>query len=207
MEHIKLIHLNIFGINFDITPSTSKSKILPLLFKSLAWYFVWTSHCCNWCSILYAMMPTKKLLSVNNRIGQSPHSPHCRHDIRACAPRLRHCPTSRKVAGSIPDGISRSFQWLYPSRRNMFLGSTQPLTKMSATDKIWRRTFMCRLCWNSGSLDLLESSVPVQTSKGVPLCLICHGDLLIKVRVDMSSAGDEFNCTAIWRHAFHYWRM
>jgi hypothetical protein len=42
--------------------------------------------------------------------------------------RLRHCATSRKVAGSIPDGVTGIFQWLSPSGRTMALGSTQPLT-------------------------------------------------------------------------------
>jgi hypothetical protein len=32
---------------------------------------------------------------------------------------LRHCATSRKVAGSIPDGVTETFQWLNPSGRTM----------------------------------------------------------------------------------------
>jgi hypothetical protein len=28
---------------------------------------------------------------------------------------LRHCATSRKVAGSVPDGVTGIFQWLNPS--------------------------------------------------------------------------------------------
>jgi len=43
---------------------------------------------------------------------------------------LRHCATSRKVAGSIPDGVIGIFHWLNPSGRIMALGSTQPLTEM-----------------------------------------------------------------------------
>ena len=43
--------------------------------------------------------------------------------------------TSRKVAGSIPDGGAfRMFCLLYPSGRTMALGSTQPLTEMSTRD-------------------------------------------------------------------------
>ena len=45
--------------------------------------------------------------------------------------RLRHCATSRKVAGSIPDDIIRNFYWHNPSCRTMALGSTQHLTEMS----------------------------------------------------------------------------
>ena len=44
---------------------------------------------------------------------------------------LRHCATSRKVAGSIPDGVVGFFHWHNPSGRTMALGSTQPLTEMS----------------------------------------------------------------------------
>jgi len=44
---------------------------------------------------------------------------------------LRHCATSRKVAGLIPDGVIGNFHWHNPSGRNMGLGLTQPLTEMS----------------------------------------------------------------------------
>jgi hypothetical protein len=40
---------------------------------------------------------------------------------------LRHCATSWKVAGSIPDGIIGIFQWHNPSGRTVALESTQPL--------------------------------------------------------------------------------
>jgi hypothetical protein len=44
---------------------------------------------------------------------------------------LRHCGTSRKVAGSIPDGIIGIFHRHNPSGRTVALGPTPPLTKMS----------------------------------------------------------------------------
>jgi hypothetical protein len=44
---------------------------------------------------------------------------------------LRHCATSRKVAGSIPDGVIGIFHWHKPSCHTMALGLTQPLTEMS----------------------------------------------------------------------------
>ena len=44
--------------------------------------------------------------------------------------RLKQCATSRKVAGSIPDGVG-IFHWNNPTGRTMALGSTQPLTDMS----------------------------------------------------------------------------
>ena len=36
---------------------------------------------------------------------------------------LRHCAPSRKVAGSVPDGVIGSFYWLNSSSRTMALGS------------------------------------------------------------------------------------
>jgi hypothetical protein len=44
--------------------------------------------------------------------------------------RLRHCCTSRKVAGSIPNGVIGMFHWHNPSGRTMALSLTQPLTEM-----------------------------------------------------------------------------
>jgi hypothetical protein len=49
-----------------------------------------------------------------------------------CTPSwLRHCATSRKVAGLIPDEVIECFSSPNPASRTMALGSTQPLTEMS----------------------------------------------------------------------------
>jgi hypothetical protein len=73
---------------------------------------------------------------------------------------LRHCATSRKVAGSIPDGVIGIFYSLNPSRRTMALGSTQPLTEMSTCTSSWGggglRQPVRRDDLISGSLNLLE---------------------------------------------------
>jgi len=50
---------------------------------------------------------------------------------------LRHCATSRKFADSIPDGVIGFFHWHNPSGHTMALGSTQPLTEMSARNASW----------------------------------------------------------------------
>jgi hypothetical protein len=47
----------------------------------------------------------------------------------AVAQWLRYCVTSRKVAGSIRDGVMEFFIDINPSDRTMALGSTQPLTE------------------------------------------------------------------------------
>ena len=44
---------------------------------------------------------------------------------------MRHCTTSRKVAGSIPNGVIGIFHCNNPSGRTMSLGSNQSLTEMS----------------------------------------------------------------------------
>jgi len=44
---------------------------------------------------------------------------------------LRRCATSQKVAGSIPDGVTRIFHWNNPSFHTMALRLTQPRTEMS----------------------------------------------------------------------------
>jgi len=50
---------------------------------------------------------------------------------------LRYCATSRKVAGSIPDGVIWIFHWHNLSGRTMALGLTQPLTEMSTRNISW----------------------------------------------------------------------
>jgi hypothetical protein len=50
---------------------------------------------------------------------------------------LRYCATNRKVAGSIPDGVTGIFHLHNPSDRTMALVSTQPLTEMSTRSISW----------------------------------------------------------------------
>jgi hypothetical protein len=50
---------------------------------------------------------------------------------------LRHCTTSSKVVGSIPDGVIGIFYWHNPSGHTMALGLTEPLTKMSTRNISW----------------------------------------------------------------------
>ena len=46
---------------------------------------------------------------------------------------LRHCATSRKVAGSIPNCVIGILQWHNPSGRTMALGLTRPLTVIAGS--------------------------------------------------------------------------
>ena len=92
----------------------------------------------------------------------------------------RHCATSRKVAGSIPDGVVGIFHWHNPSGRTVALGLTQPLTEMSTRNISWGIKAAGALGWQlyyihvtiflkSGSLKLLEPSGPVQACSGIAL--------------------------------------
>ena len=56
---------------------------------------------------------------------------------KAVAQWLRCCATNRKVAGSIPAGVTEIFHLHNPSDRTMVLGSTQPLTEMSTRSISW----------------------------------------------------------------------
>ena len=72
------------------------------------------------------------------------------------------CATSRKVAGSIPCGVTGIFHWRDLSGCSAALGLTHPLTEMSIRNMSWglrrpvRRAdnltaFICRLSWNLGA--------------------------------------------------------
>ena len=50
---------------------------------------------------------------------------------------LRHCAASRKVASSIPGGVTGISHSHNPFRRIMALGSTKPLTEMSTRNISW----------------------------------------------------------------------
>jgi hypothetical protein len=51
---------------------------------------------------------------------------------------LRFCATNRKVAGSIPGGVTGILHSHNPSDRTVALGSTQHLTEMSTRSIFWR---------------------------------------------------------------------
>jgi hypothetical protein len=51
-------------------------------------------------------------------------------------PSLRHCATSRNVAGSIPDSVTGLFHRRNSSGRTRVLGLTNPLTELSTRNII-----------------------------------------------------------------------
>ena len=96
---------------------------------------------------------------------------------------LRHCATSRKVAGLIPDGVIGIFHWRNPSGRTMALGSTQPLTEISARNIScgvkaagvygWQIYHLrVPIVVKSVSVNLLEHWGPVQACTGIALPLL-----------------------------------
>ena len=92
----------------------------------------------------------------------------------------RQSTTSQKVTGSIPDGVTGIFHWHSPSGFTMALGFTQPLKEMSTRNISWAVKAAGAQGWqpyhlhvpivsNSGSLNLLEPSGPVETGHGIAL--------------------------------------
>jgi len=50
---------------------------------------------------------------------------------------VEHCVTSRKIAGSISDGVTGIFHWHNLSGCTVALGSTQLLTEMITGNNSW----------------------------------------------------------------------
>ena len=108
-------------------------------------------------------------------------------NLESCGTRwrswLRYCTKSRKVAGSIPDGVIGNFHRHNPSGRTMALGLTHPLTEMSTTNIFWkgkggrcvRLTILppsCTDCLEILEPKLLEPSGTVQACNGGLLYLL-----------------------------------
>ena len=97
--------------------------------------------------------------------------------------------TSRKVAGSIPDGVIEIFHWHNRSGRTMALGLTQLLTEISTRNISWGGVKAAgALGWQNyhlhvpnvlkyGSLNLLEPSGPVQGCNGIALPFALFSDV------------------------------
>ena len=131
---------------------------------------------------------------VNNQAGLPPS--YCMQDIPLPLDSmwgtwwrnwLRHCATSRKVAGSIPDGVIGIFHWHNPSSRTMALRLTRPPTEIST------RNISCRVkaadaqglqpyhlhvpnVLKSGNFNLLEPSGPVQACNRIAVPFSLHLD-------------------------------
>ena len=76
--------------------------------------------------------------------------------------------TSRKVAGSIPDGVTWISHWHNPSDRTMVLGLTQPLTEMSTRNISWR----IKAAWAKG-WQPYHLRVPIVLKSGT--LMVCRG--------------------------------
>jgi hypothetical protein len=81
---------------------------------------------------------------------------------------LRHCATSRKVACSIPDGVTGIFHWHNPSGNTMALELTQPLTEMGTRNISWQPSHLHVLTvFKSGGLNLGGGGL-INTSRSQP---------------------------------------
>jgi hypothetical protein len=78
----------------------------------------------------------------------------------------RHCATSRKVPGSIPDGVIGIFHRHNHSSQTMALGPTRPLNRNIFRGVKGKGLITlppsCAECLETGSLNLVELSRPVQ---------------------------------------------
>jgi hypothetical protein len=121
---------------------------------------------------------------------------------RAVAYWLRHYATNR-VAGSIPNGVIRIFQWHNPFGRNMSLGTTQPLTGVFSGGKVVRcvRPYLTlppsrAVVMKSGNLNFLEPSGPLQTCNGADCFTFLH-----HISLDLNLKKNLMKCY-VWKHSF-----
>jgi hypothetical protein len=115
---------------------------------------------------------------------------------------LSHCVTSRNVAGSIPDNVIGIFLGHIPSGRIMALWLTQPLTAMSTRSISWGKDGRCvglttlhlhvPIVMKSGSLNLLETSGPIQACNGVALLASYVRGRTIKFANAMAALGKNW---------------
>jgi hypothetical protein len=77
-----------------------------------------------------------KFRGINTALSIISHPVIKFRDTRWCS-WLRHCATSRKINGSIPNVVNDTFHGHNPSDRTMVLGLTQPLTEMSTRSISW----------------------------------------------------------------------
>jgi hypothetical protein len=127
------------------------------------------------CLVYTKQTPGRTYLTLVKTLAAFSHISHSGTRWRSW---LRHCATSRKVGGSIPDGVTGIVHWHNPSGRTMFLGLTQPLTEMNTRNNSWGVRVAGAKGWQtyhlhvpivlkSGSLNHLETYGPVQACNGI----------------------------------------
>jgi hypothetical protein len=117
-----------------VFPSAGTKSSYSLL--SPTWYFDLPMHCseCSSPKFVCPLLPLGpfSLLSYSFYLERPSHTIN-----RYGGGWLRRCATSRKVAGSIPDGVIQIFHWHNLFGRTMALGLTQLLTEMSTRNISW----------------------------------------------------------------------
>jgi hypothetical protein len=128
-------------------------------------------------------------------LNSFPHHHICLRGTLWCS-WLRHCATSRKVTGSIPDGVDGIFHWHNPSGHTMALGLTQPLIEMSTRNISWGVKAASAKGWQPyhlhvptvlkfGSLNLLEPSGAVQAFNGIALLFMSYDMIKLECLSDI----------------------
>jgi hypothetical protein len=111
---------------------------------------------------------------------------------------LRHCATSRKIAGSVPDCVTGIFHWHNPSGRTMALGLTQPLREMSKVKQSHYRPWQTqRVAGVRGSKILRQSAHEGgKEQKWVPgIITVGKGGRCVGLTILSPSCAD---CLEIW---------
>ena len=143
---------------FEIRPTVVRCYMDPLSTDRR----LWSIHIIWWSSII---LQISVISSYSNQLG--------RRSL------LRHRATSRKVADSIPDGVTGIFHWHNPAGRTMALGSNSVSNRNEYQEyflgdnggRCVELTALPPLCLvlTPGSLSLLEPSGPVQACNGIAL--------------------------------------
>ena len=143
---------NITNADVQISAASSRLNWSPRRFKWTRSFRRKTKYGFCACAITFQLASTTALPSTHIRHLLRMYSLDSFHLLRfalweipdsskflgtAVAQWLRCCATNRKVAGSIPVGVIRTFHWHNPSDRSMAVGSIQPLTEMGTRSISW----------------------------------------------------------------------
>jgi hypothetical protein len=110
--------------------SPQREHIYDYIYNVAFFLIDWTRLICIGCSRSLRQTAQKPLWEERMILSEQT-------DVARWRSWLRHCATSRNVAGSIPDGVIGIFHWHHRFSRTMALGSTQPLTEMSTRNISW----------------------------------------------------------------------
>ena len=106
---------------------------------------------------------------------------------------LRHCATSRKVAGLIPDGVIGIFDWHNPSDLTITLGLTQRLTEISTRNISWGvKVAGARSCADCLEIWQLQPPGTLRACTEIPLLLLTSWIPMFRRNILPQSSGLKY---------------